>query len=276
MENVHLKTKKFKCDSCNFMSPQACLLRRHINRVHRNEKALKCDHCDYRANHKDVLKRHVHMKHTKEFDHKCPHCDFGRDAKYEVEDHINAVHLKKVLYKCSDCSFETYRKITLRSHHKDHETREVMECPVEGCPIKTIYPTVLAKHMKTEHPEEPLPESLKDVRRKPDQKPIVDDDADYTPMVVCKCKLCDFSSPNINKLKAHVRKMHRTALHYCPLCDMKFANKRNLRVHNQRKHASTTEKLSENGESNSQMEVNISNEPDAPVPIVVEDQNRTI
>ena len=235
VDNVHLKTKRFKCEHCDFYSPQACLLKRHVMRVHTNAKDVKCPYCDYRANHKDVLKRHVHMKHTGEFDHKCPYCPYGRDAKYEVEDHINAVHLKQVVYQCSECSFQTYRKITLRSHHKDHETKQLLKCP--ECDMKSIYPSTMAKHIREEHPNTPIPPELKDARRKIEQKNIVGGDIDYTPVLMCKCKLCDFTCERISKLRAHVRRVHAEgARNSCPLCKSGFANKRNLRNHVSKQH----------------------------------------
>ncbi|XP_067950017.1 zinc finger Y-chromosomal protein 2-like [Watersipora subatra] len=235
VDNVHLKTKRFKCEHCDFYSPQACLLKRHVNRVHTNAKDVRCPYCDYRANHKDVLKRHVHMKHTGEFDHKCPYCPYGRDAKYEVEDHINAVHLKKVVYQCSECSFQTYRKITLRSHHKDHESKPMLNCP--DCSMKSIYPSTMAKHIREEHPNTPMPPDLKDARRKIEQKHIVGGDIDYTPILMCKCKLCDFVCERISKLRAHVRRVHADgSRNKCPVCKAGFANKRNLKNHVMKQH----------------------------------------
>ena len=234
IENVHLKTKRFKCDQCDFTSPQACLLRRHQQRVHSTTKDVKCEFCDYRTNHKDVLRRHVHMKHTGDFDHKCPHCPFGRDAKYEVEDHINAVHLKKVIYQCSDCSFHTYRRLTLRSHHKDHQTKSVMNC--SECDYKTLYASDLVKHMKAEHADKELPQELKDMKFKQDQKNITTDDVDYTPVLMVKCKLCDFTCERIAKLKAHVRRHHNRSKYQCHICRTSFANNRNMKTHYNKKH----------------------------------------
>lgn len=175
------------------------------------------------------------MKHTGDFDHKCPYCPFGRDAKYEVEDHINAVHLKKVIYQCSECSFHTYRKISLRSHHKDHETKELLACP--GCSTKSIYPSTMAKHIKDEHPDLPFPDELRDARRKNEQKNIVSGDVDYTPVLMCKCKLCDFTCERIVKLKSHVRRVHNQGTrNRCVVCKMTFANKRNLKNHIAKQH----------------------------------------
>lgn len=245
VDNVHLKTKRFKCAHCDFTSPQACLLRRHVSRVHTNARDVKCQYCDYRTNHKDVLRRHVHMKHTGDFDHKCPYCAFGRDAKYEVEDHINAVHLKKVIYQCSECSFQTYRKITLKSHHKDHASKPMLSCP--SCNMKSIYPSTLAKHIRDNHPQIPMPEELKGVRHKIEQKNIASGDVDYTPVLMCRCKLCDFTCEKIVTLKAHVRKAHNAnSRHSCPICKTGFANKRNLTNHMAKQHNISKSSLSNN------------------------------
>ena len=109
----------------------------------------------------------------------------------------------------------------------------MMKCP--SCDMKSIYPSVLARHIKAEHPDVEMPEDLKDIRKRGEPKSLTADDADYTPVLMCKCKLCDFTSETISKLKSHVRKTHKSN-HICTKCNMRFANKRNLKKHNERKH----------------------------------------
>ena len=61
-ESVH-KEMSYKCDKCDFDTPEKENLKKHYESVHR-EKHYTCDECDFNATDKELLKRHTKSTHN--------------------------------------------------------------------------------------------------------------------------------------------------------------------------------------------------------------------
>ena len=55
MDVVHLKLKKFKCNSCDFETNLKSDLNDHEKAVHLKIKYLKCDNCDFKCSLKKSM-----------------------------------------------------------------------------------------------------------------------------------------------------------------------------------------------------------------------------
>ena len=55
IDAVHKGKKPFKCDICDYRSPQKCHLNRHIASIHEGKKPFRCDICDYGCSQKSDL-----------------------------------------------------------------------------------------------------------------------------------------------------------------------------------------------------------------------------
>ena len=73
LKDAHLKnpkktidkaTKSIKCDRCEFVSPQAGDLRRHL-KTHSGEKSNKCNQCDYASSQASNLRTHLKTQRRK-------------------------------------------------------------------------------------------------------------------------------------------------------------------------------------------------------------------
>ena len=57
VERIHMRTREFKSDHCDYAARDVTHLRRHIE-VHTNDKRFKCQWCDYRSNQSGNTKNH--------------------------------------------------------------------------------------------------------------------------------------------------------------------------------------------------------------------------
>ncbi|XP_062536101.1 zinc finger protein 37-like [Armigeres subalbatus] len=76
---IHMQLHRkedFTCDSCDYRTKKASLLKRHNITRHQKERPFACDQCDKTFKHKRLLTVHKSTKHTENTPgFKCPFCD---------------------------------------------------------------------------------------------------------------------------------------------------------------------------------------------------------
>ena len=76
-------TKSNKCNQCDFASPQAGDLRRHL----KTHSGKKCNQCDFASSRVDDLRTHL-KTHSGEKSNKCNQCDFAYSQAGDLRRHL--------------------------------------------------------------------------------------------------------------------------------------------------------------------------------------------
>ena len=74
------------CNQCEYASPQASKLRRHL-KTHSGEKSNKCHQCDYESFREDHFRTHLET-HSGEKPNKCNQCDFACSDPSSLRRHL--------------------------------------------------------------------------------------------------------------------------------------------------------------------------------------------
>ena len=186
VEQVHEKTKPFKCDICDLSFLRKLSLTEHVSLVHENKKSFKCDICGARFREYSHMKTHIAFLHE---DRKCDTCKVGFvsqiefnahmishenpngktciichssfSSRYNLLNHMILVHKEIKLFKCDVCEKRFKRKEDLQKHKIDttmhidlvHEENKLVKC--KG---KSSGKVNLQKHVKSVHERKKLAE----------------------------------------------------------------------------------------------------------------------
>lgn len=176
-------TPRFVCDLCSKSYKSKIDLKLHIRKIHLGILNYPCKYCG--RVFKDWSTRHYHnltLHEPSRLKFACDFCPKKFTGKFRLDEH-RAMHLDVRKHQCSDCekSFKKVRHLNdhrktvhangrlvtcdkcekcfkdrkgLRQHAKTHMERE-FRCPV--CPTTFTVGHTLRTHMRTRHPNFPMP-----------------------------------------------------------------------------------------------------------------------
>lgn len=112
---------RYVCFACNFATPTAGEMKRHLS-LHTGEgKPFKCTLCDYETYLNTSLESHM-RRHTREKPFSCPECDFRSRTKQGLHYHVTkGKHLvgpdiKDKPISCPQCDFRCNTRQHLQYH----------------------------------------------------------------------------------------------------------------------------------------------------------------
>ena len=175
VQRVHVSERKFRCLDCPYESFYKSALLRHCRNVHGGEEK--------KVRRKCSLGRTM-IKTRKNYDTKCSVCPFKTCSLELLNAHQERVHVSKLRLICSSpgCSYRSYYRQSLYRHWRslhpaqtlsllwsrcdlcenevDHVQCEETEVSVERghpcseCQYKSNSKVDLAKHFRTDHPQQ--------------------------------------------------------------------------------------------------------------------------
>ncbi|KAL3866796.1 hypothetical protein ACJMK2_044064 [Sinanodonta woodiana] len=111
------KVKNFKCPHCNHTGATRSSVIGHIHRLHLKSKMYQCDQCDFKTSYNSGLRLHL-MVHAGIKPFKCSLCDYQSNIVGKITRHIKRNHIDKQAtvekldipftydiskYKCTNC-----------------------------------------------------------------------------------------------------------------------------------------------------------------------------
>ncbi|KAK9891287.1 hypothetical protein WA026_013598 [Henosepilachna vigintioctopunctata] len=213
-DSIHTKSKKYKCDFCDYSSLRRYTIVEHTKSVHLKLNIHKCNLCDFSSTYKSTVKHHMNTFHLKLKNHSCELCDYKTSQKSVLQMHIKAVHLKLRNHKCHFCDYSSTFKNNLRNHIKEnHFNIRNYKCHI--CDYSTTQNAVLQRHIKSVHLK------LKDQ----------------------KCDVCSYSCSRKSSLLLHIRSVHLKLKKYkCEICDYRSSWKPGLEKHKKSAHSKDFER----------------------------------
>jgi KRAB domain-containing zinc finger protein len=120
----------FHCVLCNYSSKNQTGAKRHVERMHLKEKRFVCNTCSQDFISKRELAYHLGMDHNdlslcenggnllslKPEALQCEYCEYSSTVRQYLERHVKAVHLKERNFVCSECGFAFSEKKSLQGH----------------------------------------------------------------------------------------------------------------------------------------------------------------
>ena len=203
VDSVHLKTKKYSCEDCDYKCALKQCLISHMRGIHgKGRPLMQCpfDGCHVKRLSKSAIQLHVdsvHLKIKKHFCHLCeykscdsnslnihlrgvhnyggkyqcsfPECKTKCVTKAALQNHVNNKHLKMHSYHtCSVCEFTTYSIREYRRHICSMKVEEIAQ--KQGLatlqPHHSIFDTT-TKSKRGRKPKTPLDYSLQTVNLAP-------------------------------------------------------------------------------------------------------------
>ena len=124
------QTNLYHCVLCNYSSKNQSGAKRHVERMHLKEKRFVCNTCSRDFNSKRELAYHLGMEHNdlslcenganllslKPEALQCEYCEYSSTVRQYLERHVKAVHLKERNFVCSECGFAFSEKKSLQGH----------------------------------------------------------------------------------------------------------------------------------------------------------------
>ncbi|CAF4913851.1 unnamed protein product [Pieris macdunnoughi] len=123
-----VKSNKFKCPECNYLSRKQELVDRHILKVHRGENPFQCFMCDYTTSNKGNFAEHI-RRHEGKKPFKCSYCPHRNVSKKNLKKH-ELIHRPDNPLKCPHCDYISKHQREFGSHtRKFHSTQNgVLTC----------------------------------------------------------------------------------------------------------------------------------------------------
>ena len=124
------QTNLHHCNLCNYSSKNQSGAKRHVERMHLKEKRFICNTCNQDFNSKRELAYHLGMEHNdlslcdnganllslKPEALQCEYCEYSSTVRQYLERHVKAVHLRERNFVCSECGFAFSEKKSLQGH----------------------------------------------------------------------------------------------------------------------------------------------------------------
>ena len=124
------KTNLYHCVLCNYSAKNQSGAKRHVERMHLKEKRFVCNTCSQEFGTKKELAYHMGTEHNdlslcenggdlhslKPEALQCEYCEYSSTVRQYLERHVKAVHLKERNFVCSECGFGFSEKKSLQSH----------------------------------------------------------------------------------------------------------------------------------------------------------------
>ncbi|KAH7709809.1 zinc finger protein 64 1 and 2-like protein [Aphelenchoides avenae] len=174
-KNGKCRTRKqancFSCTVCDFSTPYAQVLQRHIRRhtgqkpyecelcekafslratltqhrrTHFAEKPFKCRHCDFACSQKRNLYGHERTHFENRF--QCPQCPKKLSSRHSLRRHLE-LHSDTV-YTCDRCGHKSKSDAALDEHKRKAKCTREATLTCEHCDYKTSTAYLLREHMK--------------------------------------------------------------------------------------------------------------------------------
>ena len=219
------------CRICDFEGSERELAK-HYNELHIGTKRLKCDQCEYTTNLKKQLEIHIDGTHNGKL-YYCELCNFKTAWSNYLKIHTNSKHLKKSI-KCSQCDFEHPWKIVINEHERTVHNGRKHKFKKKIVSLKPSIPLTTNEDIKTDvkpNPEENLCTKcgFKTKFRK------------YMLGHICvlpetfKCEKCKFTMKKSNRFQEHQAEGHDTK-YTCNKCTFSTYTKRTYDLHDQNFH----------------------------------------
>jgi KRAB domain-containing zinc finger protein len=120
----------FHCNLCNYSSKNQSGAKRHVERMHLKEKRFVCNTCNQDFSNKRELAYHLGTEHNdlslcenggslhslKPEALQCEYCEYSSTVRQYLERHVKAVHLRERNFVCSECGFAFSEKKSLQGH----------------------------------------------------------------------------------------------------------------------------------------------------------------
>ena len=107
--------KVFRCQKCDYYTPQSRHLKRHVEIKHEGVK-YPCDQCNYQASLPKLLHDHVRNKHEG-IKFPCLQCDYLATRSDNLQMHIKSKH-DGIKYPCQQCNYKATQPSSLTTHVK--------------------------------------------------------------------------------------------------------------------------------------------------------------
>ena len=233
-----IKTKKFKCDSCDMSYTRKEHLKRHVNAVHEGKKNYNCNFCEMGFSRKDYLKRHVASIHKDQAENdnldtklkEEPLDDNDMDGSYQQYDNSDIKHEtnsnddpngqeKEIkMHKCDTCGKEFKNKQHLKRHvvnvHENGNNSNVQKGPMKNENNKYICDTCGKEFNRSHH----LKRHVANVHEKQ--------------RTAGNCEFCGKLFSSGATLKKHIQEIHeKTKESKCPQCEKTFSRPQHLKQH---------------------------------------------
>jgi len=162
MDAVH-SNSIYQCEECEHTCASMKMLTHHYTMRHKNKEELLCSKCPYKTYADRYLKSHmkVHLEDEKRLVF-CTECSYSAKNSTTLRKHIAKKHSteppKLKEYFCELCEYMAHDKNTLNQHRAFKHEGIMHGCPV--CGLKYSRASLVYRHMRRKHPEEPTPNSL--------------------------------------------------------------------------------------------------------------------
>ena len=160
----------FKCQFC----PQSYMVEsrvdHHTSKFHRNHDLTICPDCGTKCSSRKLMEHHYRSVHSELYHkyvrmpHKCQFCVRGFFEQYSLDIHLTHLHpddvrQQKDAIPPSRRSVVEKRKasspVSQQSTKKAKTLENPRSCPI--CKISFSKPTYVEEHIRTRHPDEPMP-----------------------------------------------------------------------------------------------------------------------
>jgi len=147
----------FNCiyDGCDATRTSHQAMKDHVESVHLKSKKYSCDECDYKCALKQCLISHMRGIHGKGRPMlECPYegCDIKRLSKSAIQLHVDSVHLKIKKHFCHLCEYKSCDSNSLNIHLRGvHNFGGKYECSFPDCKTKCVTKAALQNHVNNKH-----------------------------------------------------------------------------------------------------------------------------
>jgi KRAB domain-containing zinc finger protein len=258
VERIHLTTKRLICNICKEGFSWKPEVARHYELEHNDtvggvsgpkvfdSAKLKCQMCPYTSSSRNYLQRHFKLVHLKERNFLCAECGNRYSNKRSLDLHISKSTVTKndrtCVLRCSK-----FRKLPSQVIELIKKNEEFNEFNCLQCDYKSSILDLTKRHVERVHLNSNriiCNTCNKDFPSKP--KLIFHLAKDHNDMSLCEnvtdistldpgpyqCEQCSYSSPNISRLKRHVRAIHLNEKNYlCSDCGKCFSENKSLKTH---------------------------------------------
>ena len=113
----HLKIYDHRCDKCSLVTPNAGLLKRHIQNIHEKIKPFQCDKCSYSTSSKHHLKKHINSVHEGRYLFNCEKCVYKVNDKHKLRKHRKVAHnIEEDSEDNGNNDWKEYKKNVIKKH----------------------------------------------------------------------------------------------------------------------------------------------------------------
>ena len=231
IQRVHVSKKTFSCPDCSYETFFKSALLRHCGNVHGGEQ---------KSVRRISRGARPIIRTRKNYQVKCPTCPFKTCSLELLEAHRERVHVRKLRLACSSpgCSYRSYYRQSLYRHWRSLHPAETLsllwsrcdlcdedveheECqgkleersdkrghPCSECPYNSSSKVDLAKHFRTDHPQQ----------------------------TQFLCDNCPYVSNYQHNLKTHISSKHQENKLVCDKCDFVSSWRTAFLQHQREKH----------------------------------------